>query len=491
MNGKTNATQEINIGALIPLEPPTDVTTKSLDKKAEITWTDPVDKYATPGGESVAEWMKSVLVRKVDSEPISVNDGTIILQTTIRDQYQSSPYTDENLVNGTNYYYRAFAYSNYEVISNGSLSNIATPRNAYPVNLGNSKDDVIAELPDVDFYYSNAMYTAEGINKGIIICTSQSVASNNYLYAYDKNLVQTSSRGNMGTAYSNLNVGHLDNVGLVSIGGGGGSTYGNKVYAINDDLVVSSPTEYPKDINRGIIESFNGHIMLVEPNDSNKSVNGYDENFVFTTVANLPYLFCGNIYGNNGRVTSGNGTASANDQWMVIGGVINNYSILDTLWEAYTVALSPDYVQTDLGKCEVPFAAATGISTTKYNILSYGITSQWMGNNQAGAVVYDQNLIYSHIDLDMADGQDRIGGSVNNHSHGVLTGGFYTSGTSTHAGDCYDVLMIDNNLVQSDMGSVRDSTYSCNGVNLVTYDKYAIAITIHGHSTTNTLFAVE
>lgn len=491
MNGKTNVTRENIIGALIPLEAPTGLSTKSLDKKAEIKWTDPVDKYATPGGELVAQYGHSVLIRNHSHEPESPEDGVVVTETTVRDQYKENVYTDTNLVNDTNYYYKAFTYTDIGVVSEGSLVGLATPRNAYPVKLGNSEDGVIAELPNVDFYYANQMYTAEGIEKGIIICTSSSVSANNYLYAYDKNLVQTSSRGNMGSSYFNLNVTHLDNVGIVSIGGGGGSTYGDGIYAINDDLVVSNPTTYPKDINEGIIVPFNGYAMLVEPNDSNRSVNGYNDNFVFTNVANLPYLFKGNTYGSGIGVTHGNGTASANDQWMVIGGVVNAYNFSDAPWEAYAVALSLDHVQTDLGKCDIAFGAATGISTTKYNILTYGITSQWMGNNQAAAVVYDQNLTYSAIELDMTTGQSRVGGSVNKRSHGVLSGGYYTSGSSTHAGDCYDVLMIDDNLVQSNMGNVSNSKYDCAGANMVTFDKYAVTITIHGKTTTTTLFAVE
>lgn len=491
MNGRTNTTIGQPIyGAMIPLEAPTDLSTKSLDKQAEIKWTDPVDKVASPGGEPVSTYAYSLLIRKESSEPLSPSDGIPVIQTTSRDQYKDNPYVDKGLTNGTKYYYRAFACTDIGVVSEGSLSGIATPRNAYPVKLGTSDEGLIEALPNTGIYYNGYLYTAEGIDKGIIMHNSSSITNYRaYLYAYDKDLVQTSSKSDITLPYAGLNVAHLDEVGFVSIGGGTGSGTGSGVYSISDELVASSITTYPRIIGEGITTTFRDHILMVENNDGYKGVYGYDKNFVLITAANLPYLFSGNMLGTMGAVTYGYGTASANDHWMMIGGIINAYGTGDDSWNAYCVALNPDYVQTDLGKCDTNFAMATGISTERYNLLTYGSTTLWNGNNANGAEVYDNNLTHTTMTLDMTATRNRKGGNIK-HTHGILTGGQ----KSDHSGSgsyTYDTLMIDDNLVQTDMGTIRWSNHSCTSAYLLTYDKYAIAITPAGKVTLVSAFAVE
>lgn len=117
----------------IPLDAPTSFSATAGNAQVELTWTDPLDKYATPEGEVsdtgdqlVSEWDHTVLVRKTGSQPAGPNDGTAVVSSSVRNQYQTSAYVDSGLTNDTTYYYGVFAYNKDGVASSGAFVN-ATP----------------------------------------------------------------------------------------------------------------------------------------------------------------------------------------------------------------------------------------------------------------------------------------------------------------------------------------------------------------------------
>ena len=124
----------------IPLEACTDFSASAGNAKAELTWTDPLDKYATPEGEVsdtgdqlVSEWDHTILVRKTGSQPAGPNDGTVVVSSSVRNQYQTTPYTDSGLTNDTEYFYGVFAYNKDGVASSGAFVN-ATPKAGTPIS---------------------------------------------------------------------------------------------------------------------------------------------------------------------------------------------------------------------------------------------------------------------------------------------------------------------------------------------------------------------
>ena len=134
MNGRTNSTKDgdtIINGALIPLEQITQFAIVPRDGAALLTWVDPIDKTATPGGEMVAEWDHTDIVRKINSAPTSINDGELAIRETVRNNYQTAGFTDDNLQNNQEYYYSAFAVSKYNVpnepVSSSVIPVMATP----------------------------------------------------------------------------------------------------------------------------------------------------------------------------------------------------------------------------------------------------------------------------------------------------------------------------------------------------------------------------
>ena len=124
----------------IPLDAPAGFTAKAGNAQVTLTWTDPKDKYATPEGETaqdpdqlVSVWDHTVLVRKTGSQPAGPHDGELVVSSSVRDQYATTGFVDTGLVNGTLYYYAAFAYNTDGVASEGAFVN-ATPMAGTPVS---------------------------------------------------------------------------------------------------------------------------------------------------------------------------------------------------------------------------------------------------------------------------------------------------------------------------------------------------------------------
>lgn len=76
-----------------------------------MTWIDPDDVELN--GAKLAEWNKTILVRKVGSYPNNYMDGTILATTSRalgnKNAYRSFGYTDSNRENGVTYYYKLFS----------------------------------------------------------------------------------------------------------------------------------------------------------------------------------------------------------------------------------------------------------------------------------------------------------------------------------------------------------------------------------------------
>ena len=151
MNGRTNVTVGTSTDLQIPLDPCTKLTAIAGNAQITLTWTDPVDKYATPAGEQaqdpqqlVSVWDHTVLVRKTGSQPTGPNDGTTVVSSSTRNQYQPTPYTDTGLTNGTQYHYGIFAYNTAGVASDGAFTS-ATPVLGTP--LGNLAVGTVVKTP--------------------------------------------------------------------------------------------------------------------------------------------------------------------------------------------------------------------------------------------------------------------------------------------------------------------------------------------------------
>lgn len=153
MNGRTNVTGggSSSLGGIIPLEAPSNFVVTPDNGKCLLTWTDPKDKYADEIGEItdegdqlVSQFAYTRIVRKQGSAPSSPTDGDLVTDSSTRNQYQSSAYTDDGLTNNTLYYYAAFA-CNTDGVYSGAAVGSGTPK-AYDPILANNTWEQINEV---------------------------------------------------------------------------------------------------------------------------------------------------------------------------------------------------------------------------------------------------------------------------------------------------------------------------------------------------------
>lgn len=77
--------------------------------KVTISWGDPEDVIID--GIVLSAWKGTKLVMKESGYPENENDGTLILDNTVRDAYKTSGYVVDGLTNGNTYYFALFPYS--------------------------------------------------------------------------------------------------------------------------------------------------------------------------------------------------------------------------------------------------------------------------------------------------------------------------------------------------------------------------------------------
>ena len=108
-----------------PPDPVTNLGSKGKDAKIELTWTDPNDKTVD---EMQVRWGYTRIVRKTGSYPTTPYDGTVVVESSVRNQYQSTPYVDNWVSNNVTYYYAAFTCSDYGIFNEVPVTTSATPR---------------------------------------------------------------------------------------------------------------------------------------------------------------------------------------------------------------------------------------------------------------------------------------------------------------------------------------------------------------------------
>lgn len=156
-----NGTEWVDIvvagAGFAPLDCP-EIDINQGDGVLEIMWSDPEDGYYEEF--PVAVWEGTKLVRKQGSYPEDPEDGTLLVNNKVRGAFSESGYVDSGLVNGTDYYYALFPYSDkgqINVSGNNVIMGTPTPNVIYGVSidLTNSNpetavtytDDAIGKIP--------------------------------------------------------------------------------------------------------------------------------------------------------------------------------------------------------------------------------------------------------------------------------------------------------------------------------------------------------
>lgn len=111
---------KVSGGSSIAPKDTIDPTISSGNAKATISWGDPGDVVLD--GVVLSAWKGTKLVMKESGYPENENDGTLILDNTVRDAYKTSGYVVDGLTNGNTYYFALFPYST-DGVYNYSASN--------------------------------------------------------------------------------------------------------------------------------------------------------------------------------------------------------------------------------------------------------------------------------------------------------------------------------------------------------------------------------
>lgn len=162
----------------IPLDAPANFTAEAGNAQVTLTWTDPKDKYATPEGETaqdpdqlVSVWEYTQIIRKTGSQPTGPHDGELVVSSSVRDQYATTGFVDDGLVNDTLYYYAAFAYNTDGVASEGAFTS-ATPMAGTP--LSELAEGTLIKIQEngapVEFYVAKQNYEEALNGSGRMLC---------------------------------------------------------------------------------------------------------------------------------------------------------------------------------------------------------------------------------------------------------------------------------------------------------------------------------
>ena len=316
MNGRTNTTSvtEVIEGVQVPLEAPTNLVLTPLNARVDITWTDPVDKFAAPDGQTatnpwdnVATWSHTIVVRKANSAPTSPSDGELIYTETTRNQHQYTAYSDtNNVINNTVYYYAVYAITSGDVISD-SIVDSCKPFEGMPTykqSLDNIRND--------DVYPYEDGIVGMSLNGQALFAGGKYFDSPDYIpyssvVRYDESF----------TRHEDINSDRADDRGVASIstygmfaGGYDGSArreqYIRSISAIdtsftrvNTELELSSNCSYPAGVGFNNYIIFAGGRTKLTPYGVN-TVDSFDISMTKSTLTNLQYT----VYDNAGTSTS-------------------------------------------------------------------------------------------------------------------------------------------------------------------------------------------
>ena len=292
MNGKTNASditinQVVN-GVLIPLEPATDFQIGSGSGRAYFTWTDPVDKYANPGDELVSQWGKSVVVRKKDSAPSNIDDGTIVLTETIRNQYQTNQYIDETVDDDTTYYYSVYPVTTTDLVSDSTGGMAVIPMGGEP----GFKTYI------TDLFASNEYRFTVGANDNCAIFFGNKGSGSikiGYSFGLSLDLTINHLSNNILTlsrSSHTTSVGELSNYAIFNDALCSWSEEADFTYAYDKDMTrYELPTKMTQGLGRSVTSSTKNYVMFAGNSDSattnNNDVEVIDNDL---TLQNIGYV---------------------------------------------------------------------------------------------------------------------------------------------------------------------------------------------------------
>lgn len=149
----------------------------TLNGRVQINWTDP-DATKITDGVTLSIWASTKVVYKTNGYPTSPEDGTLVINSTTRNSYASSPLEVTGLTNGTTYYFAFFPISTEGAINTNTANGITAIPNRITIATVPSQNntpvyDGTAKTPTFSNYNSDQLtldVTAQ-INAGTYTAT--------------------------------------------------------------------------------------------------------------------------------------------------------------------------------------------------------------------------------------------------------------------------------------------------------------------------------
>src|SRR5690625_3946579 len=120
-----------------------------------LNWKDPDDVIVD--GITITSWEGTQIRRKLGNYPVNEKDGELVINSKVRNQHETTSFEDVGLINGTQYFYMAFPYTDKNVFTVDSANRVSGMPSEYddtsgspgPVNLiaGDMQAGFFGEVP--------------------------------------------------------------------------------------------------------------------------------------------------------------------------------------------------------------------------------------------------------------------------------------------------------------------------------------------------------
>lgn len=176
-------------GATVTPKPVNNPTIENANASVIIKWQDPENTVIS--GSTFSTWAGTKLVMKETGYPANPDDGTLVVDNTVRDKYKTTGYTVTGLTNGKQYYFTLFPY-NTDGIYNYDAGNrlLGEPEDLKIVAFADGTDAEIEKM--IEAHYAGKInigdYWAVGdkrtIHHNAMAATgvSESHKANDYIY---------------------------------------------------------------------------------------------------------------------------------------------------------------------------------------------------------------------------------------------------------------------------------------------------------------------
>lgn len=111
-----------------------EISVKAGNSKLTVYWKDPDDTVVE--GQTLCKWAGTKLVVKEGAYPENVNDGILLVDSTVKNQYAKdagSGYEYNSLKNGTTYYFSLFPYSDQKAVNKSENNRVSGTPQEYVV----------------------------------------------------------------------------------------------------------------------------------------------------------------------------------------------------------------------------------------------------------------------------------------------------------------------------------------------------------------------